>query len=150
MVSRLVSRRICSSASTGEVLRLVDDQDHAQALGIGVEQVVVERVDQRLGAAARALDVEAQLVAIDSSSSTGDCRGLSTSATRVRSGNCSSSRRRQRGLAGADLAGELDEAAAAALADAVEQMRERVAMALATGYTKRGSGVIEKGASRRP
>jgi hypothetical protein len=37
----------------------------------------------------------------------------------------------QGGLAGADFAGQLHEAAAAALADAVHQVRERVPVALA-------------------
>ena len=37
----------------------------------------------------------------------------------------------QRGLAGADLAGELDETAAAALADAEQQVRQGIPVALA-------------------
>src|SRR5690606_26943637 len=43
----------------------------------------------------------------------------------------------QRGLAGADLAGQLDETAAAALADAVQQVRERVPVAFAQKHEAR-------------
>jgi hypothetical protein len=43
----------------------------------------------------------------------------------------------ERGLAGADFAGELHEAAAAALLDAVEQMRQRVPMVFAEEHVMR-------------
>ncbi len=46
-----------------QVLRLVDDQHHAQALRVGVEQERVQRVGQRLEAAALALDRQLQLLA---------------------------------------------------------------------------------------
>src|SRR6185312_1520022 len=46
----------------------------------------------------------------------------------------------QRGLAGADLAGQLHETAAATLADAVQQVRERVPVALAQENVARIGG----------
>ena len=54
----------------------------------------------------------------------------------------------ERGLAGPDLAGDLDEPLA--LADAEEQVVERLAMPVAEEQRKRGSGVMLNGASRKP
>ncbi len=115
----------------GEVLRLVHDQHHAQAPGVGVDQEGVERIDQRLERIAPAGKVDLQLL--------GDAlEQLDRSQARIEHqghahvvGQLLQQQPAQRGLSRAHLAGELHETAAAALADAVEQVRQRVAVALA-------------------
>ena len=129
-VSRLVSSRTCSSVSRAEVLRLVDDQHHAAAAGVRVEQLPPDQVHQRLGAVAPGLrHVDVQLLAdgeqelggrdarVEDQRDVGVARQLLEQAAD------------DRGLAGAHLAGQLDEAAR--LVDAVQQVRERLRMPLA-------------------
>ena len=103
-----------------EVLRLVHHQHDAPAFGMRLEQVKAEQVDQVLEAALRAgLDLDAQLLA-DGQQELGrrhariqDQRDLGVL------GRLRQQRANHRGLAGAHLAGELDEAAG--LVDAIHQ-----------------------------
>ena len=112
-----------------EILRLVDDQHRVPAPGMGVEQVVVDAVDEHLdaGIAGRVGDAEfdadgreqflhRQLGVEDVGDIAGFRNLLEQAAADGR-------------LARSDLAGEQDESAIAA--HAVEQVRERLLVALA-------------------
>ena len=127
-----------------QVLRLVDDQHHAQPLRVGLEQVGVEYVDQRLDAAPAAFDGQPQFLA-------DRFKQLDRRYARVQHQRHARVLRQllqqqaaQRGLAGADLAGQLHEAAAAALADAETQVRERIAVTLAEEHEARIRGDRER------
>ena len=113
-----------------EVLRLIDDQHHAAPGGVGAQQVVVQQVDELLGVLLGAVrHADAELLAdglqeiqrreprIDDQ---GDFRVL---------GRTRQQRADRGGLAGADLAGQLDEAAG--FIDAVDQVRQRVGVVAA-------------------
>ena len=120
-----------------EVLRLVDDEHDAKALRVRIEQIRVQRVGQRLEAAAAAGDVELELLAhrLDEL----DRRELRIQHQRnprvLR--QLLEQQPTQRRLAGADLARQLHEAAAAALADAIEQVRQRIAVAFGQEHVAR-------------
>ncbi len=108
-----------------QVLRLIDDQHHAPTLRVRAQQVAVEQVDQLLGVVLGAVGhAQAELLAQRAQELGGrqprieDQRDLGI-LRRARQ-----QRADGRGLAGTDLAGELDEAAG--LVDAVDQMRERI------------------------
>jgi hypothetical protein len=115
-----------------EHLRLVDDEDVVLADGVGLQQEVVERVDVRLDRRRRHLggsgrDVELVADRLQELhhrelrvEDVGDVAAL---------GDLLEKAAADRRLACADLAREQDEAAAAA--DAVEQVGERLAVALA-------------------
>src|SRR5262249_37285240 len=120
-----------------EILRLVDDQHDAKPLRIRIEQVRVERVRQRLQAAALADEVELELLAdrLDELDRA-QLRIEDQRGARVL-GQLLEQQAAQRRLAGADFAGQLHEAAAAALADAVQEVRERVAMPLGQEHVAR-------------
>src|SRR5690606_19159832 len=111
-----------------ERLRLVDDQHDAPPLRVSLEQLLVQRRDQRAQRAA-GRDRHSQLVedVLDE---------LARRQLRIQDqrdlgllGELLEDAADQRRLAGADLAGQLDEAAA--LGDTVDQMRERIRMAAA-------------------
>ncbi len=114
----------------GEVLRLIDHQHHALAVGMGVQQVAAEDIDQVLQACARGVrHADAELLA-DREEQLGrrharieDERDLGVFR------DLRQERAHERGLAGADLPGELHEAAG--FVDAVQQMRERLGVPLA-------------------
>ncbi len=113
-----------------EVLRLVHHQHDAPAAAVGVEQEVREDVDQRLDAASGALRyLHVQLVADREQELGGrDARIQDQRDVAMRRQLLQQAAQHRR-LAGADLAGELDEAAG--LADAVGEMRERLRVPLA-------------------
>ncbi len=109
----------------GEILRLVDNQHRAPALGVNAQQLAIEQVDQHLAVADCAgWHLDAQLLAdrlqefqrreprIDDQRDVGIVR-------RARQ-----QRADRGGLAGAHLAGELDETAG--IVDAVHQVGERI------------------------
>jgi hypothetical protein len=114
-----------------QVLRLVDDQHDPQPFRVGLQQVGVERVDQALVLAEAAAQRDVQL-ARDRLEQLHrvEQRVEDQRDARVR-GQLLEQQPADRRLARADLAGELHEAAAAALADAEQQVRERVPVALA-------------------
>ncbi len=113
-----------------EVLRFVHHQHDAPAAAVRVEQEMREQVHQRLDAAGGLRrHVHLQLVA-DALQEFGgrhprvqDQRDIAVGRELLQQAA------QHRGLAGADLAGELDEAAG--LADAVGQVRQRLRVALA-------------------
>src|SRR5690606_3445292 len=114
------------------------------AFGIGVQQVAVERVHQRLEAAAGGGDVDVQFLA-------DGLQQLDRVLPRVQhQGDVGVLRQllqqqaAEGGLAGADLAGQLHETAATALADAEQQVRERIPVALAEEDEARVRGDRER------
>ena len=113
-----------------EVLRLVHHQHDAPAAAVRVEQEVREEVDERLDAAGGALrHLHVQLVADGEQELRGrDARVQDQRDVAVRRQLLQEAAQHGR-LAGADLAGELDEAAG--LADAVGEVRERLGVPLA-------------------
>jgi hypothetical protein len=115
-----------------QVLRLVDHQHVVVALGVAVQQVAVDGVDiafhaQRAGGCGRQLDAE--LVADRQQQFLDRQLGIEDVGQAAVVGNLLDEAAAHRGLAGADLARQQDEAAAAA--DAVQQVGQRLAMALA-------------------
>jgi hypothetical protein len=123
-----------------QVLGLVDDQHHPLAVGIGLQQEAVERVDQRLAAAAAAPDVQPQLLADRLQQLDRALPWVQDQRHPRVHGQLFQQQPAQRGLAGADLAGELHEAAAAALVDPERQVRQRVPVALAEEHEARVRG----------
>jgi hypothetical protein len=112
-------------------LRLVDDDQRLPALGMHLEQEAVERIDVRLEAVALGALQRRQAELAEQR-----LQQLQRTELRVEDvGHHAAGRQllekaaRDGGLAGADLAGEQHEAAAAA--HAVQQMRQRLAVALA-------------------
>ena len=107
-----------------EVLRLVDDQQHAAALALLLEQELVELVRElRARASLReqpelGADRAQQIVAREHRIEDEGHLGVAAEPLEQRAA--------ERGLAGADLAGHRDEALA--LLDPVEDVRERLAM----------------------
>ena len=113
-----------------QVLRLVDDQHHALALGMRLEQVAIEDVDQLLHAAHGVVgQQDAQLLADRQQ----ELRRVHARVQDQRDLGVVRLLGQQRaddgGLAGADFAGELDEAAG--LGDAIDQVRQRLGVATA-------------------
>ncbi len=112
----------------GKVLGLVDDQHRRPAFGVGVQQEGVDPIDQPLDALATLRMGDAELIAnggeqllggqlrVEDEGDVGFRRKLFEEAAA------------DRRLAGADLAGQQDEAA---MVDAEQQVRERVAVLLA-------------------
>ena len=113
-----------------QVLRFVHDQHDASAARVRVEQVATEQVHQRLGAAAPGLrHVDVQLFA-DREQELGRRDPWIEDQGDVRvDRQLLEQAADHRGLAGAHLARELDEAAR--LVDAVQQVRERLRVPLA-------------------
>ena len=126
-----------------EVVGLVDDDHDALALGVGAQQVGVQDVDEVLHAADGVVGhADAELLA-DGQQELG---GGDARVEDQRDFGVLRDLREQRadggGLAGADLAGELDEAAG--LADAVNEVRKRLRMALAQEEIARVGGDGER------
>ena len=121
----------------GQVLRLVDDQHHAQALRVGIQQIGVECIRQPLEAAMLAGDVELELLADGLDHLHGRELGIEQQGNLGVFRQLFEKQAAEGGLAGADFAGELHEATAAALADAIQQVRERIAVALGKEYIAR-------------
>ena len=116
-----------------EVLRLVHHQHDAPAVGVRLQQVVAQQVDQVLEAALRArprtpMPSSSQMA---SRNSAGVMRGFRISAISACLRRLRQQRADHRGLAGAHLAGELDEAAG--LVDAVDQVRQRLRVPFRAG-----------------
>ena len=120
-----------------KVLRLIHNQHHAQTLGVGIEQIDIEDIDQALETAATVADVEFQFLADRLEQFHRRKFRMKHQRDARILGQLFKQQPAQRGLAGADLARELHETAAAALADAIKQMRKRVPVALGQEYVAR-------------
>jgi hypothetical protein len=110
-----------------EVLRFVDHQHHASALGVCLQQAETEQVDQVLEAALGArLHRDAQLLADGQQEFCGGHARVQDQRDLGVLGGLGQQRAHHRGLAGADFTGQLDEAAR--LVDAVHQVRQGLRM----------------------
>ena len=106
-----------------EILGLVDDDHRPPAPRVRVEQVAVERIAEHLEACGLARMLDVQLLAHSGQQLDGGEGGIEHHRHVHLGRQLLEQRAAHGGLAGADLAGELQEAAPGA--DAVEQMGER-------------------------
>jgi hypothetical protein len=114
----------------GQVLRLVDDDDDAPPVAVRGEQPAVERVDHLLGAGPiRLVQAEAELLADGEQELGGGHARIENHRDIGVLRDARQQRAHDRGLAGAHLAGQLNETAG--LVDAVEQVRQRLRVTLA-------------------
>jgi len=102
-----------------QVLCLVDDQHHAQSGRVGFEQVSVECVHQRLDVAAAAVQIQPQFLADRLQQLGGRQQRIEDQCNSCVGRQLFEQQPADGRLAGADFAGQLDETAASALADAI-------------------------------